>query len=225
MLIWATRTFSALTLRAAFYCGLFLIVAVAQVAITSALRSAQWPAGYALAASGAVVLAMVLAGVRLGEFISARRAAGRERARIRQGLPSGPCCVVWRPAEGEAADMPWELIGNLRAAYPKLARRLGIEGFAVVDFEINSEGAAKNIHCVDAWPSDAFFHAARQAMAHAKFKHTGDFLPRFGASYRMPFVFRISGAARLKESGHRARPRRPALQAAAQAVEKLRRSA
>jgi TonB family protein len=212
MLIWATRTFSALTLRAAFYCGLFLIVAVAQVAITSALRSAQWPAGYALAASGAVVLAMVLAGVRLGEFISARRAAG-------------PCCVVWRPAEGEAAEMPWELIGNLRAAYPKLARRLGIEGFAVVDFEINSEGAAKNIHCVDAWPSDAFFHAARQAMAHAKFKHTGDFLPRFGASYRMPFVFRISGAARLKESGHRARPRRPALQAAAQAVEKLRRSA
>ncbi len=225
MLIWATRTFSALTLRAAFYGGLFLVVAVAQVAITSALRTANWPPGFALAASGAVVLAIVLVGVQLGEFLGERRAARREMLRIKQGLPAGPCCVVWRAAEGEAADMPWELVGDLRAAYPKLARRFGIEGFAVVDFEINSEGAAKNIHCVDAWPSDVFYQAARQAMAHAKFKHTGDFLPRFGASYRMPFVFRISGAARLKERGHRARPRRPALQAAVQAVEKLRRSA
>jgi hypothetical protein len=38
----------------------------------------------------------------------------------------------------------------------------------------------------------------------------------------MPFVFRISGAAKVKQAWRRARQLRPTLQAAADAVEKLR---
>lgn len=225
MLIWATRTFSALTLRAAFYGGLFLIVAIAQVGVTSSLKALGWNGGLALAVSGAVVLGIVLVGVQLGEWIGERRAAAREIERMRLGLPGGPCCVVFRAGEGGEADMPWSLVGHLRAAYPKLARRLGVEGFAVVDFEISAEGAPKNIHCVDAWPSDVFYDAAKAALLEAKFEPKEGVKPRFGASYRMPFVFRIAGAARLKERGHRARPARPKLKAVAQTVEKLRKSA
>lgn len=224
MLIWATRAFYGLTLRALFYGGLFLIVVLAHVGVTSGLRTLGWNGGLSLAVSGAVVLAIVLIGVQLGEFIGEKRAAARELQRVRENLPIGPCCVVWRAAEGEA-DMPWDIVDALRAPYPKLARRLGVEGFAVVHFEISTEGRAKNIHCLDAWPSDVFFLAAKQALEEAQFVAKPEAQVRFGVGYNMPFVFRIAGAARLKDRGRKARPHRPALRAAVAAVDKLRRSA
>lgn len=226
MLVSATRTVSVYTLRALFYGFLFVAVAIVHVAITTALRSAGWQGGVSLFVSGAAVLAVVLVLVNLADFIGEKRAAWRELQRMKQGLPVGPCCVIWRAgdAEGEA-DMPWDVVGHLRARYPKLARRLGIEGYAMVDFEINAQGAAKNIHCIDAWPSDVFFEAAREALSHAKFEPKPDVHPRFGASFHMPFVFRIAGAARLKDRGRHARRLRPALRAAGEAVDRLRKSA
>ncbi|GAM96664.1 hypothetical protein U91I_00284 [alpha proteobacterium U9-1i] len=226
MLVSATRTVSTFTLRALFYAALFGVVAIVHVAITTALRTAGWQGGVSLFVSGAVVLIVVLVGVNFADFLRERRAAWREVQRMKQGLPSGPCCVVWRVSESESeADMPWDVVGHLHARYPKLARRLGVEGYAVVDFEINAEGQAKNVHCVDAWPSDVFYEAAREAMSHAKFVPKPDVHPRFGASFRMPFVFRIAGAARLKDRGRKAKTLRPALKAAGDAVEKLRKSA
>lgn len=230
MLISATRTVSALSLRVLFYGGLFIIVALVHVAVTSALRSAGWPAGLSLFASGAAVLAVVLVLVNVADLVAEQRASWREMQRVKLGLPSGPCCVVWKAsdesAEPSAAEeaMPWELAGPLHARYPKLARRLGVEGVAVVEFEVNSDGAAKGVHCIDAWPSDVFYEAAREALAHAKFQPKHDTHVRFGSSYRMPFVFRIAGAARVAERGRRARRLRPSLMAAGQAVDKLRRS-
>jgi TonB family protein len=163
-------------------------------------------------------------------WVGEKLAAWREVRRMRQRLPSGPCCVVWRQTDsagpGEEDDsMPWDVIGPLRARYPRLARRLGIEGVAIAEFEVNAEGKAKNINCVDAWPSDVFYEAAREALTHVRFEPKPDVHPRFGQSFRMPFVFRINGAARLKEAGRRARRLRPRLQAAQEAVDKMRRSA
>lgn len=226
MLVWATRTVSALTLRALFYGTLFLTVVLMHVALTSALRTQGWGGGASLFTSGAAVLGLVLVLVNVADWLREKRAAAREIERMRQGLPGGPCCVVWRAAEGEGeSDMPWEVAGLLRARFPALARRLGVEGVAVVEFEISAQGTAKNVHCIYAWPSDVFFESAREALAHAQFKAKADAQVRYGTSFRMPFVFRISGAARLKDAGRRASTLRPSLQAAQQVVEKLRRSA
>ncbi len=225
MLVWATRTVSALTLRGLFYGGLFLLVVTLHVALTAGLRAQGLGGGAALFVSGAAVLALVLALVNAADFVAEKRAAGRELERMRQGLPGGPCCVIWRGVAGEG-DMPWQVAGGaLRARYPKLARRLGVEGVALVEFEISALGAAKNVHCVYAWPSPVFFEAAQEALTHAKFVAIADAPVRYGASYRIPFVFRIAGAARIEDAGHRALPLRPTLQAAQQVVEKLRRSA
>ncbi len=204
MLVSATRTVSALTLRAVFYAGLFVVVALVHVAITSGLRGGGWAGGAALLVSGGVVLGIVLVLVNLADFIAERRAAARELARLRQGLPGGPCCIVW-PAGEDEAEMPWISASPLHARYPALARRLGVEGVAVVEFEINARGGAKNVQCVDAWPSDVFFAAAREALERARFEPREDVHVRFGDSYRMHFVFRIAGAARLNEAGQRAR--------------------
>lgn len=223
MLVRATRTLSALTMRALFFGALFLVVVVVHVALTGALRQQGWNGGASLFASGAVVLGLVLLIVNIAEWVRERRAAAREMERMRQGLPSGPTCVI-RP-DADDSGMPWRIVGPIRARYPKLARRLGVEGFAVVDFEVSAQGAAKNMACVDAWPSDVFYEAAREAMTHAKFEHRGDEHPRFGASYQMTFVFRIAGAANLKERGRRARKLRPKLKAAVEAVENARKSA
>lgn len=223
MLVRATRTLSALTMRALFFGALFLVVVVVHVALTTALKQQGWNAGGALFASGAVVLGLVLLLVNIAEWIRERRAATRELERMRQGLPGGPTCVI-RP-DADDSNMPWRMLGPVRARYPKLARRLGVEGFAIVDFEVSAQGTAKNMACVDAWPSDVFFESAREALTHAKFEHRGDEHPRFGASYQMTFIFRIAGAANLKERGRKARKLRPNLKAAVEAVENVRRSA
>lgn len=225
MLVSATRTVSTLTMRALFYGALFVIVVIVHVGLTSALRTQGWGGGASLFASGVVVLAVVLLLVNLADYVREKRAAAREINRMRQGLPGGPCCVVWRGADNGEGDMPWTIAGALHARYPTLARQLGVEGLAIVEFEISANGRAKNVHCVDAWPSDVFYDAACEALAHARFEPKPDATVRYGASYRMPFVFRIAGAAQLSEAGRRARRLRPSLHAAQQAVEKLRRSA
>jgi len=225
MLISATRTISALTLRGLFYAALFVAVVILHLSLTGILRAQGWNGGFSLFASGAVVLGLVLVVVNLADWVREKRASHVEIQRMRQGLPGGPCCVVWKTgdAAGEPEDaMPWQLAGPLRARYPKLARRLGVEGVAVVDFEVGAGGVVKNAHCVYAWPSDVFFEAAREALLRARFEPKPETHVRFGASYRMPFVFRIAGASELADVGVQARPLRPALSAARNAVEKLR---
>ncbi len=227
MLVSATRTISALTLRAIFYATLFVVVVVVHLSLTGILRAQGWAGGFSLFASGAVVLGLVLLLVNLADWVREKRASRLEILRMRQGLPGGACCVVWKsgdPGEQSEDAMPWQLTGPLRARYPKLARRLGVEGVAVVEFEVGAGGVVKNAHCVYAWPSDVFFEAAREALVRARFEPKPDTHVRFGASYRMPFVFRISGASRLADRGVRAKPLRPALNAARDAVEKLRRT-
>jgi TonB family protein len=227
MLVSATRTVSALTLRAVFYATLFILVVVTHLSLTGILRAQGWNPGVSVFASGAVVLGLVLLLVNLADWVREKRAARLEILRMRQGLPGGPCCVVWKtgdPADQSEDAMPWRLSGPLRARYPKLARRLGVEGVAVVEFEIGAGGVVKNAHCVYAWPSDVFFEAAREALMRARFEPKPDVHVRFGASYRMPFVFRISGASRSGDRGVRAKPLHPALDAARDAVDKFRRA-
>ena len=224
MLIRATRTLSALTLRVAFYAALFLAVVIVHVALTAALRQAGWNGGLSLLVSGAAVLAFVLAMISLGEWAHLKRAAAREAQRVKQGLPDGPCCVIWRGGESEA-DMPWELTAPVRARYPKLALRLGVEGVAVAEFEIAADGVPKNVHCVQVWPSKVFFDAAREALSHARFRPRDPAQVRFGASYRVPFVFRIAGASDQRDRGQRAQRLSPAAMAARQFVDKVRKRA
>jgi TonB family protein len=226
MLVSATRTISALTIRAIFYGALFVVVVIVHLSLTGALRAQGWSGGVALFASGAVVLGLVLLLINLADGVREQRAVRLEILRMRHRLPGGPCCVVWKTGEAQETEdaMPWQLAAPLRARYPRLARRLGVEGVAVVEFEIGAGGVVKNAHCAYAWPSDLFFDAAREALVHAKFEPKPDMHVRFGASYRMPFVFRIAGASKLADHGVRARPLRPALNAAQDAVHRLRRA-
>jgi TonB family protein len=187
-----------------FLAGLFLFVIILQGALVASLRGLGINGGPALLISGAVILPAVLAVAALARWISARAAAKLEAAREAAALPNGACCVIWREPGGAAAEFPWELQGDVRAAYPKLARRLGIEGYAVVDFEVGADGAAKNLHLVDVWPAPMFYDAATEALRQARFALRPGAAPRFGPSYRIPFVFRIRGAAKVRDKGRSA---------------------
>lgn len=234
MLIRTTRTLSTWTMRALFYVALFAVVVVAHLAISGILRAQGWGSSVALLMAGVAVLVLVIIVTNAAEWLRDRLRERREMQRVKQRLPSGPCCVIWRAASEEKtvrqlieddrddqSDMPWDVVGPLRARYPRLARRLGVEGIAIAEFEVGADGRAKNINCVDAWPSDVFYEAAREALQHAKFQPK-DVHVRFGASYKMPFVFRIAGASKARDSGRRARQLRPTLAAAQQAVERMR---
>lgn len=233
MLIRTTRTLSTWAMRALFYAVLFAVVVLSHLAITTLLLAQGWGGGVAMLIAGAIVLVFVIVVFGAGEWLRDRLRERQEMQRVKQRLPSGPCCVVWRAPEektvrqlldeeeSDHSDMPWDVVGPLRARYPKLARRLGVEGIAIAEFEVGADGRAKNINCVDAWPSDVFYDAAREALQHAKFQPK-DVHVRYGASYKMPFVFRISGASKARDAGRRARTLRPTLVAAQQAVENLR---
>ena len=224
MLVRVTQTASAFTFRAVFFAGLFLFVVAAHLSFSSILRELGWSSGAAMTASGAGVLTLVLLVINIADWLRERVLDWRERQRRKHRLPAGPCCVVWRESVSGPAEeaMPWETVGPLRARYPRLARRLGVEGLAIVEFEVAGDGRAKNISCVDAWPSDVFYEAAREALRNARFQPSRDEHMRFGASYRMPFVFRIAGATKLRERSRRARRLRPVLHAAQAAMARLR---
>jgi TonB family protein len=203
MFVWATQKLWSLTLRIAFYVALFMGVVVLQVAVLSALRQMGWAPGPALGVSGAVVLAAVLAGHFALRYRAGLEAKKLDRKRATLGLPHGPCCVVW--AAGPGDDIPWDVEGQFQLDYPEVAQRLKIEGVAVVEFQVDPEGRAKNIHCVDVWPAPVFYEAAVAALRAARFRPASARGLRFGPSYRVPFVFRIRGASRRRDTGQRVR--------------------
>jgi len=207
MIIQAKRPSSPLLQRAVFYAALFVGVAAAHILMLNGLQARGWSPASALAASGGAVLGFIFVLVNVSEWWRDWRAARREARRVALRLPAGPCCVVWFGSHLAAEEaMQWDIVGGpLHVRYPELARRLGIEGVAVVEFEVNAEGRAKTVHCADAWPSDIFYEAARAAVAQARFEPKPDIHVRFGATYQLPFVFRIAGAVRLKQNGAGAR--------------------
>lgn len=197
------RRVSALAARAIFLSGLFVAVVVAQVAVTTAFMHVGLGGGLALLVSGTVICAVVAATVMVLNRRLRARVSALETERVRLGLPDGPCCVVWRGAAD--VPMPWTLVSPIEARFPPVARSLGVEGVAVLEFEIGADGAPKAIHCVDVWPSPVFYEAAAAALAAARFTPIPGAAPRFGASYQVPFVFRIRGAAAVRDRGAQAR--------------------
>lgn len=200
------RRVSALAARTIFLSGLFVAVVLAQVAVTTAFMHVGLGGGAALLASGAVICAVVAAVVVTLNRRLRTRVATLESERVRLGLPDGPCCVVWRG--GSDVAMPWTLASPIEARFPAVAKSLGVEGMAMVEFEIGADGVPKAIHCVDVWPAPVFYEAAAAALAAARFTPIPGAAPRFGASYQVPFVFRIRGAAAVQDRGERAKARR-----------------
>lgn len=197
MRVSATQKAFDFTVGAGFLALVFVGVLVMQSAVTGGLRSVGVPGGTAQFASGAIVFGTVVGGFALitGYVALMRARAEMERARMR--LPEGPCCVLWREGEGAvgqdgAAAPPFAPERPLRVRFPPLARRFGIEGVAVAEFEIAADGRAREIRCIDAWPSTVFFTAAKSALQRARF--AAEVAPTGPVRLRMPFVFRIRSA-------------------------------
>jgi len=194
MLVWATRRLPDYVARAAILAGLFMLVVVLQIGLTTGLREAGLEAGPALGAAGLGVLCLVLGANWAIKVNKARRLAAIEAARVKLGLPEGPCCVVWR--DGDAGDTPaWAPLAPIKVRYPRLARRLGVEGVAIVELDVDEGGNATNLRCVDAWPSRTFYRAAASSLAGVRFQMVGA-RGRTERTVRAPFVFRISGAVK-----------------------------
>lgn len=196
MLVRATRTLSDAAIRGLILAALFVIVVVGEISLSSALTALGISANLAFGLAGLVVLATVLAlnwRIRQARSI---RAAAREAARRRQGLPEGPCCLLTRGGEEEPPPLPWGLKRPIRARYPALARRLRVEGYALAAFEIGLDGRAKSVRCVEAWPSEVFFRAAAAALKAARFRPPQGAYAELSATYQLPFVFRIAGAGK-----------------------------
>jgi TonB family protein len=206
MQVSATRRALNLTVAGLTLAGVFVGVLVLQGAVLGALRNAGMAGGTALLASGAIAFVVVVGGFGLWNTWLAYDRVRAEDERDRLQLPEGPCCVIWRG--GDEAEWPWALAAPLRVHFPRIARRFGIEGVVIVDFNISPEGRVTNIHCLDVWPSPVFYAAAKDALKEARFVVREGAQPRFGPSYRMPFVFRIQGSARVTDRGRRARKRR-----------------
>lgn len=197
------RRVSAFAARAMFLVALFFIVVLLQVALTTGFIANGLASGWALLASGAIISASVAASTfALNRNLRARFSA-LERARVRLGLPHGPCCVVWRG--GADVEMPWVLRTPIEARFPDVARRIGVEGLAVLDFAVDADGAPHDIRCLDVWPAPVFAEAAIAALSAARFAPAPGATPDLAQRYQAPFIFRIRGAASVADRALRAR--------------------
>lgn len=199
----APRVISNLALSAVFLVGLFIGVVLLQMSLNAMLRNAGMGPGQALWLAGTLSFLIVVSLWVIGQDVLARRRRRHEAEREALALPDGACCVVYRTEEG--AEMPWAMTNQVHVVYPRTARRLGVEGMTVVEFEISADGLAKNLHCVDVWPHRLFYEAAAKALLQARFRVRDGARPRFGPTYRMPFVFRIKGGSMVTDHGRRAR--------------------
>lgn len=187
MLISAARRAFDLT-RTALVLGLvFVLVAALNGALSVALRSAGLGVGPALLISGALVFAAVVGGWAGYRTARAGERLRDMRNRERHGLPPGPFCLVWRGEEGEP---DWRARKPVRVRYPSVARRYGVEGLAIVEFEVGDDGRVGNIRTVECWPAPMFRDAVISALKQAEFAPGRQ-------SYRMPFIFRLRGGARI----------------------------
>jgi TonB family protein len=208
MRVSATRLVTTYALAGVFFVALFVGVVILQGAVNAGLRAAGLGPSAALTASGAIIFAGVMGVTGLANA-GVAMARARLRAKARGlNLPEYPTCVIWRG--GDEAEMPWVLVTPIEVHFPKIARQLGVEGVAVVDFEIGADGKAKNLHCIDVWPARLFYDSAASALRATEFALRNEARPRAGVTYRMPFVFRINGHARVTDRGRKARKGRSA---------------
>jgi hypothetical protein len=201
------RQLAAWSVRGLFYLGLFLLVIVGQVGITAILRQQGMGPSLSLAAAGGAVLAIVILALLSYNALANWYWRRRDAQRAALGLPDGPVCAIWkwRPP----TELPWVSLKPFHARFPPIAKSFGIEGFAIIEFEIGSDGKAKNLNAVEFWPARIFHDAAAEALTEAEFRPRQGMTPRFGESYQLGFVFRILGAARVRDPGRRARRLRP----------------
>jgi TonB family protein len=204
MRVAVTRAVVNVTGATAFFGTLFLFVVISHVGLTTALRASGANGGLALLISGGMVLALVAGATAFWNYRAQARLTNLQAERARLALPDGACCVVAKDLR--ASEMPWRIEDAIiHAAYPKVAQSLGVEGLAIVEFEIGADGKAHTFACLDVWPTRIFYDAAVEALKGAKFVPKEGAQPRFGVSYRVPFTFRIAGQARLRDRGLRAR--------------------
>ena len=200
MRVSATQRAFDLTVGGVFLALVFVVVIVLQGAVTGALRNVGLPGGTAQLASGFIVFGTVVGGFALATGYVALVRTGAENRRARMRLPEGPCCVLWDDASdvqtggGGGAAPSFSLLKPLDVRYPALARRFGIEGVVVAEFEIGPDGRAQEVRCLDAWPSTIFFTAAKSALDRARFAAAPDISTDSPVRLRMPFVFRIRSA-------------------------------
>ncbi|MBW1781945.1 MAG: energy transducer TonB [Deltaproteobacteria bacterium] len=91
------------------------------------------------------------------------------KAVARLTVPQKPVQTRTRFGLNEVDQKPVS-IATLRPPYPFRARRMGIEGYVVVQFLVDREGTPRDVSIVDAKPGDIFNQAVRRTVPRWRFK-------------------------------------------------------
>jgi TonB family protein len=69
-----------------------------------------------------------------------------------------------------STDRPLQLVSAAGPVYPPQARSQGIEGYAVVRYDVDAEGRVGNVRVVESSPRGVFDESARQAVSRWQFR-------------------------------------------------------
>jgi periplasmic protein TonB len=67
-------------------------------------------------------------------------------------------------------DRPLQLVSGTGPVYPPQARSQGVEGYAVVRYDVDTEGRVGNVRVVASSPQGVFDESARQAVSRWQFR-------------------------------------------------------
>ncbi len=70
----------------------------------------------------------------------------------------------------DAVDEPAKALRRVRAAYPAEARKRGVEGYVLINFEVMADGRVGRMKVLDASPKGTFDDAAKQALSEWEFQ-------------------------------------------------------
>jgi TonB family protein len=90
-----------------------------------------------------------------------------------------------------SADRPLQLLSGTGAVYPPQARAEGVEGYAVVRYDVDVEGRVGNARVVASSPQGVFDESALQAVSRWRFRpaeRNGEPLAVNGLESRLDFV-------------------------------------
>jgi TonB family protein len=92
-----------------------------------------------------------------------------------------------------SSDRPLQLLSGTGAVYPPQARAEGVEGYAVVRYDVDTEGRVGNARVVASSPQGVFDESALQAVSRWRFRpaeRNGEPLAVNGLESRLDFVLK-----------------------------------
>lgn len=124
--------------------------------------------------------------------------SSRRFATLARGV-LGAAVVLLLVAGCASSERSLQLVSGSAVVYPAAARAAGIEGYAVVRYDIDADGRAVNARVVESQPAEVFDEAALATVASWRFRPARGAQPRRVEGVQSRVQFSLGGGEAYRD--------------------------